>query len=79
MKISQLIKTLRMAQKQFGDVPVMLMAEESGRWEPLAQVQKLHPYTAPYGCLNRADPVNGIALARSYGGSPDLVLAEAKL
>ena len=75
MKLSQLIKTLRAAQKQFGDVPVNLMDEESGNWHPLAQVIKLHPYTAPHGFMNRAEPVNAIALTRNGGIADDLVLA----
>ena len=79
MKLSKLIKTLRKAQKQFGDVPVNLMDEESGNWHPLAEVLKLHPYTAEHGCLNRAEPVNAIALTRSGGNAPDLVLANDKL
>lgn len=79
MKLSKLIKTLRDAQKQFGDVPVKLMDEESGNWHPLAQVMKLHPYTAPHGCLNRAEPVNAIALTRSGGNAEDLVLANVEI
>ena len=75
MKISQVIKVFRAAQKQYGDVSVMLLNEETGRWEPIAQISKLHPYTAKYGCLNRAEPVNGIALSRRGGNAPDLVLA----
>ncbi|MDA1178797.1 MAG: hypothetical protein O2931_08385 [Planctomycetota bacterium] len=78
MKISKLIKTLRAAKKQFGDVPVNLMDEESGNWHPLAEVIKLHPYTAQYGCLNRNDPVDAIAITRNGGNAPDLVLANAK-
>ena len=77
MKLSKLIKTLRDAQKQFGDVPVNLMDEESGYWHPVAQVLKLHPYTAEHGCLNRAEPVNAIAITRSGGNAPDIVLANA--
>jgi hypothetical protein len=79
MKLSKLIKTLRAAQKQFGDVTVNLMDGESGNWHPLAEVLKLHPYTAQHGCMNRAEPVNAIALTRSGGHAPDLVLANAEL
>ena len=79
MKLSKLIKTLRAAQKQFGDVSVNLMDEESGYWHPIAQVLKLHPYTAKHGCLNRAEPVNAIALTRNGGNAPDLVLANKLL
>lgn len=75
MKLSKLIKTLRAAQKQFGDIPVKLMDEESGNWLPLAEVIKLHPYTAEHRFLNRAEPVNAIALTRNEGNTPDLVLA----
>jgi len=75
MKLSKLIKTLHAAQKQYGDVPVNLLNEESGNWHPLAEVIKLHPYTAKHGCLNRAEPVNAIALTRISGNAPDLILA----
>lgn len=78
MKISQLIKVFRAAQTQYGDVSAMLLNEETGRWEPIAQISKLHPYTAKYGCLNRAEPVNGIALSRRGGNAPDLVLANPR-
>lgn len=74
MRLSQLIKTLRAAQKQFGDNPVMLMNEESGEWHPIMEVIKLHPYTAEYGCLNRSEPVNGIGISRHSGNALDLVL-----
>jgi len=75
IRLSTLIKTLRSAKKQFGDVPAFLMNEETGDWHLIAQVIKLHPYTAPHGCLNRAEPVNGVAFVRSGGGASDLVLA----
>jgi hypothetical protein len=75
MKLSKLIKTLRAARKQYGDVPVNLLNEESGNWHPLAEVIKLHPHTAKHGCLNRAEPVNAIALTRISGNAPDLILA----
>lgn len=79
MKLSKLIKTLRDAQKKFGDVPVKLMDEESGNWHPLAEVLKLHPYTAQHGCLNRTEPVNAIALTRIGGSASDLVLANTSV
>ena len=79
MKLSQIIKILRAAKKQYGDVPVMLMDEEDGRWCPVKEVMKLHPNTDPHGCLNRAEPVNAIALSRTGGNAPDLVLPNAPL
>ena len=79
MKLSQIIKILRTEKKQYGDVPVMLMDEEDGRWCPVKEVMKLHPYTDKHGCLNRAEPVNAIALSRTGGNAPDLVLPNVEV
>lgn len=78
MRITQLIEALQAAHKEFGDVPVKLIDDESGRYVPVYQAIKLHPFTAPHGCMNRKEPVNAIAITRSMGNSPDLVLATHK-
>ena len=75
MTTSQLIETLTKAQEQFGDVPVKLSDDESGDWHNIAQVIKLHPYTAPHGCMNRAEPVNAVAITRKFGNADDLILS----
>jgi len=82
MTINQLIKVLKQAKKDFGDVPVMLVDSESGYNVPILEVQKLHPYTGQYGCLNRKEPVNGISIqqgssAPKYGPRSDLTLYPA--
>jgi hypothetical protein len=74
MKLSQLIKTLQAAQNRLGDVPVNLMDEEAGRWHPVAEVVKLHPYTGPHGCANRDEPANAVGLHRLGGSPSDLVI-----
>lgn len=76
MKLSTLIKVLRSSQKQFGDVTVKLLDEDSGNWQPLAQVLKLYPYTDKHGCMNRNEPVNAIAFTRTGGHAPDLILSK---
>lgn len=58
--------------------PLIALLVAAGNWNPLAEVLKLHPYTAAHGCLNRNEPVNAIALSRNGGNSPDLVLANAQ-
>jgi hypothetical protein len=79
MKLSKLIKTLRDAQKKYGDMPVNLLNEESGNWHPLTDVLKLHPYTGPHGCFDRNAAANAIGLSRTGGNTPDIVLANAYL
>lgn len=74
MKLSAAIKTLKAAQRSFGDVPVVLMDEETGYWHPICAILKLHPYTAQHGCMNREEPVNAVAITRHGGNAPDLVL-----
>jgi hypothetical protein len=76
MKLSKLIETLTIAQASFGDVTVNLLDHESGDWTPLQEVIKLHPYTGPYGSLNREESVNGIGFARTRGNVADLILAK---
>jgi hypothetical protein len=76
MKLSKLIKTLQNAKKEFGDVPVMLMDEEVGGWEYLAEVLKLHPYTGLHGSIDRSKPVHGVGMVRVKGFSSDLLLGK---
>jgi hypothetical protein len=77
MKLSKLIKVLQNAKKELGDVPVMVMDEEMGSWEYLSEVLKLHPYTGPYGCMDRTKPADSIGLVRNKGfSSKDLLLGQ---
>lgn len=76
MKLSKVIKTLQNAKKQFGDVPVMLIDEEAGGWEYLADVLKLHPYTGLHGSIDRSKPVYGVAMVRVKGFSSDSLLGK---
>ena len=84
MTINQLIKVLKQAKKDFGDVPVMLLDSETGANVPIMEVQKLHPYTGQYGCLNRSEPVNGIRIqdwssATRYSSRSDLCVSDLSL
>lgn len=72
MNLSLLIKTLTAARKQFGDIPVHLIDPESGYFNPIGSVMRLHPRTDPNGCTNRAAPVYGIALLEGECYAKDL-------
>jgi len=43
---------------------------------PHQKSSKTHPFTADFGCLNRAEPVSGIVLSLRGGSAPDLVFGE---
>jgi len=73
MTISNLIKTLQAAKKEFGDVPVLLMNEENGYWWPVLEVAKSHP-NGENGFLDRSQPVNGIRLCRRACSASDLLI-----
>lgn len=75
MTISKLIKTLQDAQRHFGDIPVTLMNEETGDWQPLAEVAKGHPICSRGGGMDRKQAVDKITLFRLRGAAPDLLLA----
>lgn len=62
MKLGALIKILQNAKKDFGDVDVQLMDSDTGRWNDVQMVIKLHPFTDQWGCLNRAEPVNAVGI-----------------
>ena len=74
MKISKLIEILNVAQKDFGNVDVKLIDAETGDYNPIIEIIKLHPFTGGHGCMNRNEPVNTIAFMDFGGNSPDLVL-----
>lgn len=81
MTINQLIKVLKQAKKDFGDVPVTLVNGETGQYVPIMEATKLHPHTGQYGCINRSEPVNGISLQEwssvpksGYGVRSDIAL-----
>lgn len=65
---------MQAALATFGDVPVMVINEQTGYWEPVHEIIQLHPYNKN-GCMNRAEPVNAIALSRNEGNSPDRILS----
>lgn len=77
MKITELVELLRMAHLEYGDVDVKLMNPETGDWMPVKSVIKLHPYTGPHGCMNRAQPVNALAITDCRNHAEDLVLGMA--
>jgi hypothetical protein len=77
MKTSQLINILKKAKETYGDNDVMLMQPESGDWHPIQSVIKLHPYTGKYGCMNRLEPVNSLALTLCKNNAEDLVIGIA--
>lgn len=54
-----------------------MMNPETGDWHPIESVIKLHPYTGPHGCMNRAQPVNALAVTRCRNNAEDLVLGMA--
>lgn len=66
-----------MAHLEYGDVDVKLMNPETGDWMPVKSVIKLHPYTGPHGCMNRAQPVNALAITDCRNHAEDLVLGIA--
>ncbi len=74
MKVSQLIQILSDALAVYGDVPVKLLDSETGNWNPVQSVIKLHPYTGKHGCMNRAEPVNALAISECRNNAEDLVL-----
>jgi hypothetical protein len=77
MKLSKLIKVLQNAKKELGDVPVMVMDKETWSWEYLCEVLKLHPYTGPYGCMDKTKPADSIGLVINKGfSSKDLILGQ---
>ena len=70
MSIDQLIEVLKQAKKDFGgDLPVTLKDSETGNEFPIMEVQKTHPYTGRYGCINRDEPVSGIVLLQQSSGT----------
>lgn len=73
MLLSTLIKTLRQAQKDFGDQPILMVDPESGDFEHAQQVYKTHPraYGQP---IDRSKPVCGIVISSHTNNAPDLVL-----
>ncbi len=77
MKTSQLIETLTRALDAFGDNDVKLMDYETGDWHTIKTVIKLHPYTGPHGCMNRAQPVNSLAVTSCDNNTEDLILAKS--
>jgi hypothetical protein len=78
MRTTELIQLLQAAYYVFGDVPIVLMNEETGDWCPIGEVLKLHPYTGKHGCMNRGEPVNAIAMTRGRGNWADLVLSSGQ-
>lgn len=74
MKLSQVISILLKAHREFGDVDCVICDPEDGRKRPIKQILKLHPYTDPYGCLNRAEPVNAVEFSMISSNAEDLVL-----
>lgn len=77
MKTSQLIDLLKKAKDAYGDHDVKLMNSETGDWHSIQSVIKLHPYTGPHGCMNRAQAVNALALTTCKNNAEDLVLGMA--
>jgi hypothetical protein len=73
MKLSQMIKTLQKAQKQFGDVDVKLMDSETGNWIDVKTVLKIHPIGAN-GCTDRNQPVTAVGISSLIGHANDLTL-----
>ncbi len=74
MKISELLRILKDAKREFGDVNAYLLDAETGNWINIKEILKLHPYTGEYGCMNRNDPVNAIGITAYDKNAPDLVL-----
>ena len=77
MKTTELIRILQMAHLEYGDVPVQLMNPETGDWDVVQSVIKLHPYNGPHGCMNRTQPVNALAITKCRNNAEDLVLGVA--
>lgn len=78
MKLSKLIKILRKAKKDYGDVPVKVLDEYGCDWQPVVEVIKLHLHTVSFGCPDRKSPVAGVALSRQAGYALDLVISDAR-
>ena len=75
MKISVLVKILRKAQKDHGDVNVMLLDSEAGNWIDASVAVKIHPYTGPHGAMDRNKKVVGVGIRpASAFVAADLVL-----
>ena len=74
MKALQLIEILEKAVVRYGDNEVKLMNPESGDWNEIKSIIKLHPYNAPYGCMNRSEPVNAFAITDVKNNAEDLIL-----
>jgi hypothetical protein len=73
MKMSEMIRTLKQAQKQFGDVDVKLMDSETGNWIDVKTILKIHPIGAN-GCTDRKQPVNAVGISDLIGHANDLIL-----
>lgn len=73
MKISQAIKILKAAQKQYGDLPIALINGETGYAENIKQIYKTHPIGKDF-CLDRGQPPCQVIFSTSAKNSPDLVL-----
>ena len=78
MKLSQIIRTLQQAEKDFGDIQVFLVDPEDGTHNPVLEIIKTFPYHLSKG-LDRNAGVSGILICDYSKNAPDLVLASKEI
>jgi hypothetical protein len=78
MKLSQVIRTLQQAEKDFGDIQVFLVDSKDGTHNPVLEIIKTFPYHPSKG-LDRSASVSGILICDYGKNASDLVLASKEI